>query len=424
MVAIYSLIIRVYGFLIRIGALFNPKASLWIKGRRGLFENLEKSVSIVSEKKPGVPRLWFHCASLGEFEQGRPLIEKLGEQHPEFVIFITFQSPSGYEVRKHYAGADIITYLPLDTPRNARKFINLVHPSLVVFVKYEFWFNYLIQLQKRKTPVYLVSAVFRPDQHFFKWYGYWPRKIIKGFAHIFVQNEYSKEVLEFVDIKNVTVSGDTRFDRVGEVVKAVADYPRLAKFTKGHPAIVAGSTWPADEELLLECFERLPVETRLLLVPHEIHQAHLNALLEKCRGNAVLYSQADEIPSGYRIVIIDTIGMLNKIYRFGQIAYVGGGFGTGIHNILEPAAYGLPVIFGPNYRKFGEALELADLKGAFPISDVTGLYEIISRLLQNRDFYERSSENSARYVETHKGATELIAGYLEKQLEGLNYKQD
>ncbi|NVO19750.1 MAG: 3-deoxy-D-manno-octulosonic acid transferase [Bacteroidetes bacterium] len=405
----YSVGIVMYGLLARLSALFNGKASLWVKGRKDQFIRLEEAFGKIRIEKPGKNLAWFHCASLGEFEQGRPLIEAFKLKHPEYLILLTFFSPSGYELRKNYKGADLIFYLPLDTAGNARKFLEIVKPDIVFFIKYEFWFNYLRLLQKNKTPHYLVSAIFRADQHFFKWYGDWPRSILKGFTHIFVQNDYSKELLEFVGIDHVTISGDTRFDRVSEIAAQKKEFPLVRKFTEGIVTIVAGSTWPADEELLVKFMNENPVSCKLIIAPHEIHEEDIIALDGKFGSMAIRYSQAEKSDmSTYRVLIIDSVGMLSQLYRYGQIAYIGGGFGSGIHNTLEAAVYGMPVIFGPVHHKFQEANDLVELKGAFVIHNYSGLEKQLRRFNQDPELLADTSLVCSHYVSSRIGATGRI----------------
>ena len=414
---IYSAVIRLYAFAVRIAAIFSEKAALMLKGRKSLFAALE--LSLKQKQNPHVkkPLAWFHCASLGEFEQGRPLIETFRKHYPDYLILLTFQSPSGYEVRKSYAGADLIYYLPFDTPANAGHFLNLVQPDIVFFIKYEFWFNYLHKIQKKQIPLFLVSGIFRADQHFFKWYGGWARKILKGFDMLFVQNEFSKEVLEFVGVDNVIVCGDTRFDRVLELRHDTTAFPEIEKFLTGKKTLVAGSTWEEDEEIVLKYFLEHNVIQKLIIAPHEIHASHIDLLLEKCMNKACLYSELKKNGGNPEadILIIDTIGILNKIYRFATIAYVGGGFGKGIHNILEPASYNIPVVFGPRYHKFAEAVDLIKRGGAFSFNTSSDFSLVIEKLFAE-DIYAKSSAANKDYINEKTGATIEIMKYLEQNL--------
>jgi 3-deoxy-D-manno-octulosonic-acid transferase len=405
----YSFGILLYGLAIRLAALFNKKASLWVEGRRNLFPELTSAMNAPSLQRNQHKLVWFHCASLGEFEQGRPLMESFRVNHPEYIILLTFFSPSGFELRKNYTGADLIFYLPLDTPGNATLFLDTVKPDIVFFVKYEFWFNYLRLLQKASIPHYLVSAIFRADQHFFTWYGDWPRKILRGFTHIFVQNQYSRELLEFVDIPHVTVSGDTRFDRVVEIAAVHKDFPIVQNFTADQVTLVAGSTWLPDEDLLEKYIMTNNTGCKLIIAPHEIKATDIISLSKRFGNSAILYSQADPASiSQYRILIIDSIGMLSQLYRYGQIAYIGGGFGAGIHNILEAAVYGMPVLFGPNYHKFQEATDLVERKGAFVIHNYSDLEKLVTGFLFSRDKMSEAASISRIYVNTRNGATQRI----------------
>lgn len=409
MLFLYSFAILIYGFSIRMAAIFNRKAALWYKGRRKVFKRIAEALQD-SHPPPGQRKLaWFHCASLGEFEQGRPLIEAFRRQHPDYLIFLTFFSPSGFEHRKSYPGADHIFYLPLDTPSNAQKFISLVQPDLVFFIKYEFWFNYLRILQKRKIPHFLVSAIFRADQHFFKWYGDWPRRILSGFTQIFVQNPDSKELLEFIGINNVVVSGDTRFDRVVENASFHQEFPLIDSFAAERPVLVAGSTWLPDEELLIRFFKDNSNTIKIIIAPHEIRENAIEALVNRFNGQAVRYSTVTpDNANSSNVLIIDSIGMLSQLYRFARIAYVGGGFGAGIHNVLEAAVYGVPVIFGPNFGNFHEAVELITAGGGYPVHHYRDLEKSLNQLLKDSEKLSSASLASKTYVSSHTGATQTI----------------
>ena len=406
---IYSFLILCYGISIRVAAVFNKKAATWLRGRSRYWVILEKVFSEAPYNLPGRKLAWFHCASLGEFEQGRPIIEAFKQQHPEYLILLTFYSPSGYEVRKAYAGADHILYLPLDTRSNVRKFVDTVKPDIVFYIKYEFWFNFLSYLQSKKIPTILVSAIFRPDQHFFKGYGGWPRKILQGFTGIFVQNEDSKELLHFIGIENVEVSGDTRFDRVAAVASNPVEIEIAKAFVLNHKVVVAGSIWPADEELIFHLAEKNSHNIRFIIAPHEISPDHIASLLQKAGPKAVLFSKTNtEEVKNAEILIIDSIGMLSQLYKYGTFAYIGGGFGVGIHNILEASAFGLPVFFGPMYHKFNEARQLIELKGAFEVKKPEDLLIKTEELLSDPVKLANASAISKRYVSDGCGATEII----------------
>lgn len=357
--------------------------------------------------------IWFHAASLGEFEQGRPLMEKIKAEHPEYKILLTFFSPSGYEVRKNYNGADVICYLPFDTPYRVRKFLNLARPSIAVFIKYEFWGNYLKELKKRGTPVYIISAIFRPDQLFFQWYGKSYRKMLYAFTHLFVQDERSRKLLEDFGIGNVSVTGDTRFDRVLDIYRQAREIEIVEKFVSGakgkRPVVlVAGSSWPQDEEILIPYFHAHP-EMKLIIAPHEIHREHLVSIESMLKRPSVRLSEAhEEELSTMDCLIIDSFGLLSSIYRYGQIAYIGGGFGAGIHNTLEAAVYGIPVLFGPKYHKFKEAKDLIAVGGGFSVADVTAFQTRMDRLLADEKELETVGKAAGDFVFQHAGATEKI----------------
>lgn len=401
---LYTISILAYRLAISIAYLFNSKARKWIDGRKGIFENLQKSIHGSS------PLAWFHCASLGEFEQGRPVIEAFRKKHPDHKILITFFSPSGYEIRKNYAVADHVYYLPLDTKANAEKFISITQPKIVLFVKYEFWFNYLDVLHKRGIPMYLISAIFRPNQHFFKSYGGWFRKALHYYTHIFAQNEASKQLMNSIGIDRVTVSGDTRFDRVAEIAAGTKHFPVAEAFSKNSFVLVAGSTWEEDEKLLAG-LTREHKQLKMIIAPHEIGDNKISSLVSLLERHASVlrFSLADEeAAQRAQVLVIDNIGMLSSLYRYGKIAYIGGGFGKGIHNTLEAAAYGMPVIFGPNYEKFPEAKALVKLGGAFSISNYNELNNIVPSFMNDQKKLEHTSKVSNDYVQQNKGATEII----------------
>jgi len=413
MYLLYSTGIRFYVLMIRLAALFQPKARLWVKGRKSIFERIAKALKDANVDPETQPVAWFHCASLGEFEQGRPVIEAYRKQFPGHKIFLTFFSPSGYEVRKAYTGADFIFYLPADTRRQARKFLALVKPCIAIFVKYEFWFNYLDQLRRSGVPTFVISANFRPTQHFFKWYGEWSRTALGRLNHIFVQNESSRELLEFIGITNVTVSGDTRFDRVLDIASQAKSFPLVEAFAAGSPVIVAGSTWPPDEDLIFGAMERSSVKFKLIIAPHETHPKRIEALMAKPALKAVRYSEATEATlAGANVLVIDGIGMLSGLYRYATIAYIGGGFGVGIHNTLEAATFGKPVIFGPNFHKFQEARDLLDIDAAFSIKNADELDVAIRKLLGDAVLLKNASVKAAEYVKARAGATGIIMGEM------------
>ena len=369
-----------------------------------------KTNSILREKiDRNAKYIWFHASSLGEFEQGRPMIEKIKAEHPEYKVLLTFFSPSGYEVRKNYKGADVICYLPFDTPFRVKKFLNLANPAIAIFIKYEFWKNYLDELHKRRIPVYSVSSIFRRDQIFFKWYGGTYRNVLKDFDHLFVQNETSKRYLSKIGINRVTVVGDTRFDRVLQIREEAKDLP-LVKLFKGDNTFtfVAGSSWGPDEDLFLEYFNNHP-EMKLIIAPHVIDENHLVEIISKLKRLYVRYTRADEKNVlKADCLIIDCFGLLSSIYRYGEIAYIGGGFGVGIHNTLEAAVYGIPVIFGPKYQKFMEAVQLLEAKGAYSIKDYDELKTLLDRFRTDEVFLRETGTNAGYYVTSNAGATEKI----------------
>ncbi len=402
----YNLGIRAYTLAIRLASPFNEKAALWIKGRK----NIQKKISTVNK---GSHRLvWFHAASLGEFEQGRPVMEALKKEQPDTRILLTFFSPSGYEIRKNYAGADYIYYLPADTPRNARHFIESVQPDAAVFVKYEYWYNYLNQLNKRHIPTYLISAIFRKEQPFFKTWGGLHRKMLHFFTRMFIQDEESARLLSSIGIQAFEQTGDTRFDRVKQIADTAQDIDKVTHFLNGAPAVVCGSTWPPDEELLLDYINRDNTNFKWIIAPHEIGENHIRTILGKCQKKVIRYTQDEAGETDAKVLIIDCIGLLSSIYRYGKIAYIGGGFGVGIHNTLEAAVYGIPVIFGPRYQKFNEAVTLIQQGGAFSIHNKTELDELLDSLLQDQAITETAGRQALAYVNSQLGATAIIMKYL------------
>lgn len=406
MVFLYNLSIRVYWVLVILASAFNTKAKQFYRGRKGIWERLKSQV------EPNSEIIWVHCSSLGEFEQGRPVIEAIKQNKPNAKILLTFFSPSGYEVRKNYSGADYIFYLPLDTHSNARRFIKMVNPAMAIFIKYEFWYHYLDELKKKNIPTYLVSAIFRPDQIFFKPYGSWYRKFLQAFTYFFVQNQQSKELLASIGFSNVVVTGDTRFDRVVRVAADAKSIPIVESFVGNHKVLVAGSTWPKDEDVLLPLINKFP-ELKVVIVPHEVTESHVNDILSKAPVRAVRFTNTntDDVKQA-GILVVDTIGLLSSIYRYGYIAYIGGGFGVGIHNTLEAAAYGIPVIFGPNYQKFQEAKDLIACKAGFSIKTSDELSDLLNLLLFDKNFYQASASQAKKIVNSGVGATQKIVDII------------
>ena len=399
----YSFFIYIYGGLISIVSLFNKKAHLLSKGQGQCFKVLKESIDSQCEY------VWFHAASLGEFEQGRPVMEQIKTEQPNTKILLTFFSPSGYEVRKNYGGADVICYLPLDTPSNAKRFLKMVNVSKAIYIKYEFWPNFLLELQNNNIPVYSISSIFRPNQVFFRWFGGWYMNILRTFKHIFVQDDFSNQLLISHDIQNVTVAGDTRFDRVVDVSKKSKSIAVVQQFIGNcQRVIVAGSSWPKDEELLIRYLNE-HVDVKLILVPHEIHEAHLLGIFKMLNNNYVRYTQANvsDLQTS-NCLVVDTIGLLSSIYQYADIAYIGGGFGVGIHNTLEAAVWRIPVVFGSNFQKFREARELISAGGAFSVAD----YDLLKIQLDKLFDDKKAGEIAGDYVKTNTGATGLILKYL------------
>jgi 3-deoxy-D-manno-octulosonic-acid transferase len=418
----YNVFLLLYTLAIRIAAGWNVKAQRWVNGRKELWSQLE----VLQQRGPG-KLVWMHCASLGEFEQGRPLIEAIRRHYPNTRILITFFSPSGYEIRKNYEGADWVFYLPMDSPKAAPRFIDMVKPDLVLWVKYEYWYYFLVTLKKRQIPTLLVSGIFRHNQPFFKWYGRLHRYMLESFHHMFVQSERSKELLASIGFTaNITVSGDTRFDRVATIAANAAPIPIAEAFCGQHPVIVAGSTWLEDEEEL-DHYANTHPEIRFIIAPHEISEERLREVeslfrrsvrystlrdgsYQQSRGNDV----SDDAPPN--VLIIDNIGMLSTLYRYATITYVGGGFGEdGVHNVLEAAVYGKPVVFGPEYSKYAEAVDLVKLGAAFSVPYALELEQVFNRLLQDAAHYQQCCEAAANYVRENCGATATIMQYIREK---------
>ena len=405
--AIYTLGIYLYAGCIKIASLFNKKARLLVKGHRQIFGTLERQVDKTASY------LWFHASSLGEFEQGRPLIERIHNKHPECRILLTFFSPSGYEVRKDYKGADIVCYIPFDTPLNVKRFLDTIKIEKAFFIKYEFWPNFLKGLYRRKIEIFSVSSIFRSSQLFFKWYGKGYAKALTYFKHLFVQDRHSKDLLYSIGITGVSIVGDTRADRVIEVAAASKQFPIIEKFVNGNPTFIAGSSWSADEELFIPYF--LPKrEWKLIIAPHEIHEEHLAEIESRLEGrDCIRLSKATlENIKGYDTLIIDCFGMLSSIYRYGHIAYIGGGFGVGIHNVLEAAVFDIPVLFGPNNKRFREAQDLKRLKGGFEITDAYSFRILIDKFISDPGFLKKAGKNAGDYVRSSSGTSDRILGEI------------
>lgn len=408
MLFLYNAAIYIAGFFLKIIALFSPKIKLFVEGRKNVFTILEEKI------KPEDKTIWFHSASLGEYEQGLPVIEKIKEKYPSYKIIVTFFSPSGYEVRKNNTVADVTIYLPLDTKSNAKRFLKLVHPEFAFFIKYEFWLNYLKELEKSKTPTYLISGIFRDNQMFFKWYGGFYRRALKAFTYFFVQNESSKQKIEAIGFQNVIVSGDTRFDRVNAILERDNTLDFIEKFKNNQQTIVVGSSWPKDEILIAEYINQADENVKFIIAPHNIKPDQIASLKTQITKPTVLFSEKENKDvSSYNVFIIDTIGLLTKIYSYGTIAYVGGGFGNpGIHNILEPATFGVPIVIGPNYSNFAEATQLVQLGGCIVISHSGDLKQNFDHLLTDKNFLEEKSQICKSYIQNNKGATDTIMNII------------
>ena len=409
---LYNIFISLYSTAIRVASLFNDKARQWIVGRQDVFSKIE------AEQLSDKQIIWVHCASLGEFEQGRPIIERLKTIYPDFSIFLTFFSPSGYEIRKNYEFADYVYYLPIDTAKNAKRFIELVNPKLVVFVKYEFWYNYINELYNRKIPSIFISVIFRPSQHFFKFWGRWYARQLNKITYLFVQNKQSVQLLDSIKIHHAEISGDTRFDRVAQLPNEEIKFPIVSSFKGDSKLLMAGSTWQPGEKILLKILDVDSLDFKLVIAPHLINKDHIAELLKRFeKYSPILYSKSSAAnTSGNRILIIDSIGMLSQLYRYADIAYIGGGFGVGIHNLLEASTFGVPVLFGPNHERFNEAIDLKDNGGGFVINNSDEFLVVFEKLLKDNGFYVKSSEISGNYVANNAGATLLIIEKIKEYL--------
>lgn len=400
---IYNLAILLYQFGVWVASFFNEKAKQFHDGRVDLLKKLKDQVD------GNAKYIWVHAASLGEFEQGRPIIERIKREHPEYKIILTFFSPSGYEVRKNYDQADIVCYMPLDTICNVKKFLDTVNPSIVIFIKYEFWMNYLFNLRKRRIPTYIVSAIFREEQAFFKWYGFFYKKVLKCFNRLFVQDANSIDLLRSIGINNATIAGDTRFDRVCEIVKQAKDIPQIAAFKGDKKVLIAGSSWQPDEDLLCEYFNNND-GFKMILAPHVTSEAHVEEICKKLNKKYARFTKSteEEIKEA-DCLIIDCIGILTSVYKYGDVGYVGGGFGVGIHNILEPAVYGMPIFFGPNYKKFREAVDMVKSGAAFPINNKQELFPLLNEMFdENQNTLSKTSSVAKAFVREHCGATDIV----------------
>jgi len=407
---LYNILIFKATLLLQILAFFNKKLKLFVDGRKETFSKIDAL--------KGENVIWFHAASLGEFEQARPIIEELKKHFNQYKILVTFFSPSGYEVRKNYNLADVICYLPLDSKSNARKFVEIVNPKFAIFVKYEFWPNLLNELKSKEIPTILVSGILREKQIFFKYYGGFMRESLKAFNHFFVQERNSKELLSSINFENVTIAGDTRFDRVSEILEQDNSLDFIDEFKNNQYTIVAGSTWQEDEELLVNYINnKASEEEKFIIAPHNIKPEAILALQKSINKKTILYSaKADENLSEYTVFIIDTIGLLTKIYTAADVAYVGGGLKTGLHNILEPATFGIPVVIGNKYDKFKEAVDLVDLKGCISICNQDEFSSVFMKLKADENYRKSTGKINQKYIQENLGATKIIMNYLKTQL--------
>ncbi|MDI9319340.1 MAG: glycosyltransferase N-terminal domain-containing protein [Phycisphaerales bacterium] len=398
-----------YALILRIAALFHPKAKLFIEGRRGLLLKIKAQMG--NETRP---RVWMHCASLGEFEQGRPLLESIRASYPQYAIVLTFFSPSGYQVRKSYKGADFVFYLPLDNASNAKHFIADIYPSLAIFVKYDLWYYYLRVLHQKQIPTLLIDAIFRPQQGFFRWYGAVQRQMLRFCSQLFIQDTPSVQLLSSVGIEHVMVSGDTRFDRVLAVAKASKPIERIEQLSQHYNLLIAGSTWAEDEQLMAQFLPHLPSNWKLILVPHEVDESRISSIEKLFSGKAKRWSEWREHQSLTEpVLVVDTIGLLLKMYRYGKIAWIGGGLGKGgVHNVLEAAVYGLPCAYGPVYHKYQEAVDLIACNAAVCCTTGNDLIRYFNELVHSEEKYQTSSEAAKHYVASKSGATQIILNYL------------
>lgn len=413
MLFLYNLLVILATQLLKLVALFSPKMKLFVDGRKAVFSTLANKIN------PNDKTIWFHAASLGEYEQGLPVIEEIKQKFPSHKIVVTFFSPSGYEVRKNNAVADVTIYLPLDTSSNAKQFIQLVHPDMAFFIKYEYWPHYLNELKKQHIKTYLISGILRENQAFFKWYGGFYRNALKTFDYFFVQNENSKKLLQSIGFNNVKVSGDTRFDRVVSILERDNSLDFIAAFKDNKTTIVIGSSWPKDENLLVEYINKASENVKFIIAPHNIKPEQIANLTSQIKKTRLKYSDYSietlRKPNlkNYQVFIIDTVGILTKIYSYADIAYVGGGFGNpGVHNILEPATFGLPVVIGPNYSHFAEATALVNMEGCISIQNQTELNEAFALLLQNEDERLEKGHICSTFVQMNKGATQTIMNHI------------
>jgi 3-deoxy-D-manno-octulosonic-acid transferase len=408
MLFLYNILLIIASQVVKLLALFSPKMKLFVAGRKTVFATLKSKIG------PGDKTIWFHAASLGEFEQGLPVMEKIKTQYPDHKIVVTFFSPSGYEVRKNNTVADVTVYLPLDTKSNAAQFLKLVHPDLVFFIKYEYWPNYLNELTKLGAKTYLISGIFRENQAFFKWYGGFYRNALKAFDYFFVQNESSKKLLQSLGFQNVKISGDTRFDRVVTILGRDNSLDFIQQFKNNTTTIVIGSSWPKDEDLLVDYINQTQEKVKFIIAPHNIKPGQIMELKNAVSKKTILFSEKENKDlSAFDVLIVDTIGILTKIYSYADIAYVGGGFGNpGVHNILEPATFGIPIVVGPNFSHFAEAVALVHQEGCISVSNQNQLHDAFSNLVLNEDIRHEKGHICSTFVQMNKGATDVILKHI------------
>ncbi|MFH1000129.1 MAG: glycosyltransferase N-terminal domain-containing protein [Bacteroidota bacterium] len=404
---LYSVFVLLYGFGIQLISVFNAKAALWVKGRKTLFKEIEEKLS--TNKKPII---WMHAASLGEFEQGRPVLESIKQQFPGYALVLTFFSPSGYEVRKNYPNADFVFYLPLDTPKNAKLFLEIVPASLVIFIKYEYWYNYLKEIEKKKIPMVIISAIFRKKQIFFSFYGSWFLNHLKQIDWFFVQNQESLNLLNKVGILQCSISGDTRFDRVAQVASLASTNPILEQFKGNSKLLLVGSSWPKDETLIYPLLAKFP-ELKIVIAPHLIDEKHIKLIKKHTAEKHIRYSEAkSNNVKQKQVLIVDNFGLLSALYLYADFTYIGGGFGAGLHNTLEAATFGMPIFIGPNYKKFQEAVDLVELKAIKVIEDSNDLEIALHHLLSNPELCLKKAALARNYVKAKTGAANQILDFL------------
>ena len=409
----YTFLVRCFNTLAVIFSLFHKKSALWVTGRKNWENQLRSGLTNLNNV------VWVHCSSLGEFEQGRPIIERLKENGEN--ILVTFFSPSGYENLKNYKFADFVCYLPLDTPKNANKFLDICRPKYVIFVKYEFWFNFIEMIRRRSIPLFLISGIFRSDQYFFKFYGSWFSAQLRSFTSFFVQDIESKNLLKSINVTNVEVSGDNRFDRVIKIASSPLKLEKIEEFIQSQPVVVAGSTWAPDENLFAVFIARSELKFKIVLAPHQVDAGHIQELKKKFGNNACLYSELIEGKSGSskQVLIVNSIGILSSIYQYADIAYIGGGFGMGIHNSLEAAVYGTPLVFGPNYSKFREAVEMVKMGSALSVKNYDQFAGALEKLMTDKEYKSHLAQLNKNYVSDHAGASDIVLKTLSEFSQGV-----